>query len=45
MATVAGGVLAAYIGFLGGNGINQNELSNFKIIWQPDDFACVVTQQ
>ncbi|WP_435624921.1 DUF4377 domain-containing protein [Flagellimonas sp.] len=33
------------IGFLGDGEIDQNELSDFKIVWRPDDFACFVTQQ
>ncbi|MEM8847081.1 MAG: DUF4377 domain-containing protein [Bacteroidota bacterium] len=35
--------LGKSIGFLGDGEIDQNSLTNFKIIWQPDDFACLVT--
>ncbi|PRX57953.1 DUF4377 domain-containing protein [Flagellimonas meridianipacifica] len=37
--------LGTSIGFLGDSEIDQNELSDLKIIWQPDDFACFVTQK
>ena len=37
--------LGKSIGFLGDGEIDQNELSDFKIVWQPDNFACLVTQR
>ncbi|MEM9077025.1 MAG: DUF4377 domain-containing protein [Bacteroidota bacterium] len=36
--------LGESIGILGDGILAQDDFSNFAIIWQPDDFACFITQ-
>ncbi len=36
--------LGEYMGYLGVEDINPNDVTNFEIVWQPEDFACAITQ-